>query len=166
MRPPGRPLRRRHAGRNDSELVGSAERANLEDPAYVRPPGSQRAPRPRASSGAMGPPSLGWTPPRGPCPPQKARHPLTAGDGVGPAWPEPRRSSCPCPSPGAPRIAGATALPARRSSSTPARIRRRRFIHLPAVLLCSQEARRLAQHVQDRSAGRDFLDGGETAGAP
>lgn len=61
MRPLGRPLRRRHAGRNDSELVGSVERANLEDPAFVRPSGSQRAPRPRASSGAMGPPSLGWT---------------------------------------------------------------------------------------------------------
>ncbi|KAI4571091.1 hypothetical protein MJG53_013197 [Ovis ammon polii x Ovis aries] len=114
----------------------------------------------------MGPPSLGWTPPRGLCPPRKARHPLTSGDGVGPAWPEPRRSSCPCAFPGAPRIAGATAPPARRSSSTPTRIPRRRFTHRPAVPLCSQEARRLAQNVQDRSAGRDFLDGGEAAGVP
>lgn len=59
-----------------------------------------------------------------------------------------------------------TAPPARRSSSTPTRIPRRRFTHRPAVPLCSQEARRLAQNVQDRSAGRDFLDGGEAAGVP
>lgn len=110
VRPLGRPLGRRRAGRNSSELVGSAERANLEGPACVRPAGSQRAPRPRASPGAMGPPSLGWTPPRALCPPRKARHPLTSGDGVGPAWPEPRRSSCPCAFPGAPRIAGAQHL--------------------------------------------------------
>lgn len=68
MRPLGRPLGRRCAGRSGSELVGSAERTNFEDPAHVRPSGSQRAPRPQASPWALGPPSLGWPPAPGPLP--------------------------------------------------------------------------------------------------
>lgn len=163
VRPLGRPLGRRRAGRNGSRLVGSAERANLEGPACVRPAGSQGAPRPRAS-GAMGPPSLGVDPPRGLCPPRKARHPLTSGDGVGPAWPEPRRSSCPC---------AFRELPHRRSHSTSLlgglQARQRGFrasLHTPArCALVFPGGGRLSPGVQDRSAGRDFLDGGEAAGS-
>ena len=38
--------------------------------------------------------------------------------------------------------------------------------HVPAVLWRFQDAGQLAQHVLDHLAGRNFLDRGETAGAP